>query len=652
MGPLPEAHRLEMCSVSARAGVVAVSAGSGHSLALRSDGAVLAWGNNWDGQLGDGTTTTRMSPVAVVGLGPGSGVVAIDAAQSSFSLALKSDGTVLAWGMNSTGELGDGTTRTSLTPIEVSGLGPGSGVIAISAGASYSLALKKNGSVVSWGLNHRGQLGDGTTVLRRAPVPVHGLGPGSGVSAVSASGGFWSLTLKSDGTVLSWGNNDSGQLGDGTTSSRSVPRPVSGFGVGSGVVSVAAGGLHGLALKRNGAVLAWGENSGGQLGDGTHSSRGIPGPVASLGSGSTAVGLSAGFVHSLVLQSGGTVLAWGRNVSGQLGTGTTSDAASPVVVSGLGPNSGIGLLSAGGAHSLALADLQYAALGDSFSSGEGTPPFIAETDQPGVNMCHRSSAGYPYKVVLGSGHRLQHEACSGAVAADLVNDSFSGYRGEYAQLNALAEQARLVTLTIGGNDVGFGPVVSVCVWVNDCSGTQGVVSFVDNAIDALALGHPSYCVELQSGLYGASQRHCFPATPRLRDLYLQTRSKAPFASLVVSGYPYLFTQTPGRFGCTFGLSPIGPVQLSRAEVNWVNAKADALNDAIVREISAANRLGADIRFADPRSSFQHHGLCDSDPWINGLRWNSDGASPESLHPNVQGQDAYKATVQSAISRRR
>ncbi|MGI8685636.1 MAG: putative Ig domain-containing protein [Acidimicrobiales bacterium] len=147
-------------------------------------GSVLAWGWNGSGQLGDGTTTTRPAPVGVLGLAAGSGVVAVSAGASD-GLALGSDGSVLAWGSNVFGQLGDGTTADRLAPVRVSGLGARSGVVAVSAGLSHSLALRSDGSVLAWGYNSFGGLGDGTTT-RLAPVGVSGLGAGSGVVAVSA----------------------------------------------------------------------------------------------------------------------------------------------------------------------------------------------------------------------------------------------------------------------------------------------------------------------------------------------------------------------------------------------------------------------------------------------------------------------------------
>jgi len=188
-------------------GATGVRAGGLHSLALKADGSVWAWGRNYSGQLGDGSTRDRNSPGQVSGL---TGVTAIASGpDGSHNLALKTDGTVWAWGENGNGQLGDGSTTDRTTPIQVGGL---TGVTAIAAGGAHSLALTGDGSVWAWGRNTDGQLGDGTTTERRTPVQVGSLG---GVAAI-AVGGYHSLASKSDGTLWAWGNNLYGSLGDGS----------------------------------------------------------------------------------------------------------------------------------------------------------------------------------------------------------------------------------------------------------------------------------------------------------------------------------------------------------------------------------------------------------------------------------------------------
>jgi hypothetical protein len=193
------------------------------------------------------------------------------AAGPQYSLAVKDDGTgngtgtVWAWGRNDSGQLGNGTFVSSPTPVQVQGL---TGVLVVAAAGGYSLALKDDGSgrgtgtVWAWGENNNGQLGDGTTVDRNTPAEVQGV---AGVRAIAA-GGSHVLVLLSDGTVWAWGSNASGERGDGTTVAASAPNQVLGL---SGVTAIAAGGQHSLALLADTTVRAWGSNSSGQLGDNT-----------------------------------------------------------------------------------------------------------------------------------------------------------------------------------------------------------------------------------------------------------------------------------------------------------------------------------------------------------------------------------------------
>jgi len=224
---------------------VAISAGSNYSLTLKADGRVFAWGRNNLGQLGDGTTVNKSSPVPVVSE---SDFVAISAG-GDHSLALKADGRVYAWGSSSFGQLGNGPLRSSqVTAVQVS---EQSDFVAISAGGFHSLALKADGRVYAWGDNSYGQLGNGTLTTQSIPVIVSGQ---SDFVAISA-GVFHSLALKADGRVFAWGYNFYGQLGDGTTLNKFFPVPVVSE---SNFVAISAGGDHSLALKADGTLFAWG----------------------------------------------------------------------------------------------------------------------------------------------------------------------------------------------------------------------------------------------------------------------------------------------------------------------------------------------------------------------------------------------------------
>ena len=342
--------------------IVAVStAGGNHSLLLRGDGSVLAWGSDLGGELGDGSANTdQLQPVAVSGLGPGSGVVAVSAG-SYHSLALRTDGSVVAWGENGSGQLGGGATSPQESaPVEVKGLGAGSGVVAVSAGGNHSLALRADGTVLAWGSETYGQLGNGAInggiyADQPTPIPVLGLGAGSGVIAIDA-GYDHNLALRADGSILSWGDDQFGQLGDGETrEGKPGPVAVSDLESGSGVVAVSAGLTHSLALRSDGSVLAWGSDYSGELGDvAFDGSRPRPVAVTGLGRGSGVVAISAGGGHSLALRSDGSVLAWGSDEYGQIGDGgLNEDQSTHVAVDGLGAGSGIVAVAAGFQHSLA-----------------------------------------------------------------------------------------------------------------------------------------------------------------------------------------------------------------------------------------------------------------------------------------------------------
>ncbi len=302
-------------------GVIAIAAGRYHSLALKSDGTVWAWGDNRYGQLGDGTTTSSYIPVQVANL---TGVIAI-AAGFDHCLALTNSGEVKAWGNNAYGQLGNGTFGSSSIPVDVSGLT--SGVKSISAGLAHSLAITNEGGVKAWGSNDFGQLGDGTVNNNATPADVNGLT--SGIISIAA-GTAHSLALNSDGIVWAWGRNHYGQLGDGTATDKSSPVQVTGL---MGITAVSAGFAHSLALTNVGGVKAWGNNGLGQLGDGTSTNSSTPVDVSGLTSG--VVSISAGLAHSLALKSNCTGWAWGRNHYGQLGDGTITDRSTPVEVTGL-----------------------------------------------------------------------------------------------------------------------------------------------------------------------------------------------------------------------------------------------------------------------------------------------------------------------------
>jgi alpha-tubulin suppressor-like RCC1 family protein len=279
--------------------VAAIAAKGYYSLALKRDGTVWAWGDNAVGQLGNGTTAASNVPVRVSGL---SDVESI-AAGAGHALALRSDGAVWAWGSNAEGQLGavtsgvcvypTGQSPCSTTPVRVDGFG---GVRTLAAGAAHSLALKHDGTVWGWGRNFNGQLGDGTRQNRSTPSRTVGLG---GVRSIAA-GQEHSLALRPDGSVWAWGFNTSGQLGNGTTSCYTCADPVPAqVRRLAGVVAIGAGTDHSLAVRLDGSMRAWGDNDQGQLGDGTRAMRATPARVRNLTGVSGATG---GVYHTVALR--------------------------------------------------------------------------------------------------------------------------------------------------------------------------------------------------------------------------------------------------------------------------------------------------------------------------------------------------------------
>ena len=304
-------------------GAKSVSAGGSHTLIAVHDGSIYAWGSNGSGQIGDNSTTLRLSPVRLTTIS----TVTRVAAGGSHSLALRTNQTVAAWGSNVQGQVGDGTAfQQRNSPVNLASL---SGIVAIAAGDQFSVALKDNNRIYTWGDNTYGQIGDGSTVPKRT-TPVLLTNP-TNVVAIAA-GQTHVLALEGSGTLRAWGRNFQGQLGNGSTIQSNTPVTVTGL-PGVPVSSIAAGGLHSMALLNNGTVWTWGDNSHGQLGYSTGgNSQNTPALVPGL---TSVIAIGAGASHSLAIQSDGSVWAWGYNYFGQVGDGTQGvDRAVPVRISG------------------------------------------------------------------------------------------------------------------------------------------------------------------------------------------------------------------------------------------------------------------------------------------------------------------------------
>jgi alpha-tubulin suppressor-like RCC1 family protein len=315
LGNGSQTSSLTPVTVSVLTTAVSVAAGTADTLALQSDGSVWGWGANAAGELGINTTTPQPSPVRIAGLP--SDTIAVSMG-NSHALALTASGAVWGWGSNASGQLGTSVGSGSLVPVPLPGLG--SGIVAVAAGSDYSLALQSNGTVLAWGNNRFGTLGNGTTTNSPVPAPIQGL---PGAVAISA-GTFFALALTANGEVWAWGDGGHGELGNGAFASSLLPVKVL---APTGTIAISAGGAHVLALRSDHTVWAWGANDKGQLGSGGTTDLDVPTQVVDLAT--DVVGIAAGGDFSLAVHLDGTVSAWGGNAFGQLGLGNTTNALTP-----------------------------------------------------------------------------------------------------------------------------------------------------------------------------------------------------------------------------------------------------------------------------------------------------------------------------------
>jgi alpha-tubulin suppressor-like RCC1 family protein len=280
-----------------------------HTCALLADGSVTCWGSNQSGELGSEVSPGSFSPVTVTG-GGGSFTARDVAAGRNHTCAVRANGTVSCWGSNSSGQIGLGTIGGNRpTPFTIPNL---PNAVGVATGEAHTCALLADGTVKCWGLNTTGQLGDGTLLNRPAPVPVNGVTNAIAIAAGGALGSSHTCALLADGTAKCWGANGSGQLGTGNTIQSSLPITVSGL---SNAVSIAVGETHTCALVAVGVPFCWGFNGSGQLGDGTLSSQNLP-KLVSL---DNAVAIAGGNVHTCALRADGSTWCWGGNLLGQLG---------------------------------------------------------------------------------------------------------------------------------------------------------------------------------------------------------------------------------------------------------------------------------------------------------------------------------------------
>lgn len=323
LGDSTTMNRLTPTPIGGLTNVVEITAGSSHTCARLGTGSVRCWGSNPYGQLGGDTRDQRTTPTSVVTLANASSL----SAGGNHTCAVTTESTIVCWGRNSAGQIGDGMAPDdALRPSTVVGITDATGV---AGGFSHTCAVRSTGAVSCWGANSMGQLGDGSTSSSEpTPVDVTGITDAVQVTA----GTFHSCALRATGAVVCWGGNGFGQLGDGSMATSPLPSLVPGL---SDAIEIRAGDLHTCAVRETGALLCWGQNASGQLGDGTMTNSGVP---VLLGV-TDVIDVTCGGNFTCVRRAADTTtleaLCWGSNLSGQLGDGTMDDSPSPVAVVGL-----------------------------------------------------------------------------------------------------------------------------------------------------------------------------------------------------------------------------------------------------------------------------------------------------------------------------
>lgn len=532
-----------------------VAAGYSSRYALLANGRVMAWGGNGAGQLGNGTTSSyNEKPGEVQSL---DSVKAI-ASSTSTAYALRSDGTVWAWGNGREGHLGSGKPEDALNhnelgPVKVLGL---SDVVSIGATANDGFAVRSDGTVWGWGNSYNKLLGDDINQNAISPVQIKGLSNIKFLGNSSLSN--TEFAVDGNGQAWGWGSSRAGAMGDGKCDlgqDSSTPVPIPGM---TDVTSISGSERSAFAVRSDGSLYSWGYNDAATLANGTPSEQcSTPDRVNNIGA-----------VRQVYM---GNIAAFAISGSGGV----------PPIPSEPKP-------------------LEYVALGDSYSSGEANSPFINTKND---KICHRSEKAWPYIVdnKIKQVKLAGELACSGAKASTAFVKS---YLGQKPQLEAMKNlNPDLVTVTIGGNDIGFGPILRYC-YLYQC--TNKDFDKEAKVIDTFG--------KVASGYYNA------------------IKTEAPKARTVVVGYPQLF---PSK-------------QSSTTRCGWLSSnertRLNELGERLNKRLEAAAK-GVGFEFVSTNNALNGHELCTKDSWaypIGKAPATSDG------HPLAKGQNAIAALVQKQL----
>jgi alpha-tubulin suppressor-like RCC1 family protein len=515
-----------------------VSVGSSHVIAIRSDTTLWAWGIGSSGQVGQGTTAvSRSSPVlvAAAGIGGVSSYTQISAGLD-FNVALKVDGTLWGWGVNTGGQLGDNTAITKSAPVQ---LATGTSFNAVGSFGSglnqWAGAIATNNTIYNWGTNNVGQIADSTAITKSSPVQLGSSGLMGSMSypvQVTAVAGSWSsvaagtsfsLATKTDGTLWGWGLNTSSQLGDNTVVTKSSPVQVSAAGTSS-YTQVAATAATGFGIQTNNLLWGWGLGTSGQVGDITIATKAVPTNVGNLntgivaatgspyqvGSGSSYTQVGAGLSFTAALRSDGAAFAWGLNSSGQIGQGNVTTYSSPVQIG----TSSYAQVSAGGAtwygilgnKLLLVSGLGTSGqLGDASLVNKSTPVLVINTViasasspvQVGALSWSKVSAGSTHTAAIRS-DGLLFEWGLGANGALAVTPTDTNNRSSPVQVgtsswNAVSAGKSNFTLAIRSDNTLWG-------WGLNASYQLGVADSVDRSIPVQISAPVQLWTKISAGL--------------------------------------------------------------------------------------------------------------------------------------------------------